>query len=644
MAVLKSSDKDIDIVSLKFPDTVRIRPGKLVGDTNNPDVILREAIDNAKDEAFGSSMCTKIYIDLKSGRSGGYYVVADNGRGIPISIDKETGKTKADLAISTLDTGSKFSKNGVDEISTGTHGVGVSCTNALSKDFVLLSWVNKDNYSKSIQKVKWKNFNSNDGDEIFYYVYYQKGIKKEEGADTKENLVSKFGFNFPDGMHTVVAFIPDDTIFDDVVASYSKKNLAYTRVVLDKFYNKSVEITVDGKIVDDSFTPYRFEFIKKIEIPDDVKGKKSAVYYVNFDVDKDLNKGEITGSVNSLIVDKGTHINQVRSAFVDSLRDYFGVTHSNTLNGLYLNVIVVSPEVDYNSQIKTNCVNISRITLREALKFLCPEFKKIFKANQEYFQDHVDRLDELNKSITKMSAIQKVKELVTTMEGRRVQSKIPKSVIDCSSRDTKSNELFIVEGKSASGILIRARDPRRHAIIELRGVPMNAIDADLEKLMSNKEMESIIKAYGGGVNELYNPDTVRYGKVIIAADADADGGRIASLILGMFAKKITRSIEDGNIYIAVSPLYIQGDKYIYPTDNINKELNKNKPFTRIKGLGELNEKQAKKIFFDDDTRRLFKVTLDGVDDALKLLTLSSRRKELMINKGILKDRYDVGII
>ena len=222
MAVLKNSDKDIEIVALKFPDTVRMRPGKLVGDTNNPDVILREAIDNAKDEAFGSSMCTKIYIDLKHGRSGGYYVVADNGRGIPITIDKETGKTKADLAVSTLDAGSKFSKNSVDEISTGTHGVGVSCTNALSKEFILLSWINKDNYSKSIDEVKetYQDNNSKDS-EPFYYVYYQKGIKKEEGAYTKGTLTKKFGFDFPDGMHTIVAFKPDETIFDDVVSSYS---------------------------------------------------------------------------------------------------------------------------------------------------------------------------------------------------------------------------------------------------------------------------------------------------------------------------------------------------------------------------------------------------------------------------------------
>lgn len=644
MAVLKNSDKDIEIVALKFPDTVRMRPGKLVGDTNNPDVILREAIDNAKDEAFGSSMCTKIYIDLKHGRSGGYYVVADNGRGIPITIDKETGKTKADLAVSTLDAGSKFSKDSVDEISTGTHGVGVSCTNALSKEFILLSWINKDNYSKSIDEVK-ELYQDNKDNESFYYVYYQKGIKKEEGAYPKGTLIKKFGLDFPDGMHTIVAFKPDEIIFDDIVSSYSKKNLAYTKVVLDKFYNKKVEIVVDGKVIDDTFTPYKFEFIKKIEIKEEGKKPKSAVYYINFDVDSDLDKGEITGSVNSLIVDKGKHIDSAVTSYSRSLKDFFGITHNRLFDGLYLNVIVVSPEVDYSSQIKTRCTNVSRISPEEATRFLCPEFKKIFKANKEYFQNHVTKLNLLNEAVTKTSAMQKVRELVTTSSGgKQVRSKIPKGVIDCSSNDVKNNELFIVEGDSAGGTLIQARDAKHHAIIQLRGVPMNAINADLEQLMSNREMESIIKAYGGGVNELYNPDTVRYGKVIIAADADADGGRIASLMLGMFAKKITRSIEDGNIYVALSPLYIQGDKYIFPTDNIEKELNRNKPFTRVKGLGELNSHQTKKIFFDEDTRRLVKITLDRVDETLKLLTMSSARKEFMINMGVLKDRYNTGII
>jgi len=647
------SDKEIDIVELEFPVNIRTRSGMYIGSTDNPNVILREIIDNAVDESFGSSTCDQIYIvtnvDMNVSPNQ-YYLIADNGRGIPIILDEDKGITKTKLAMTVLNAGSKFNRT-LDTVSTGQNGVGSSCCVALSEEYVICSKVTEANFDKSIPKVKTTWNKKAPEDELFYVLAFKKGIEYKETAMTYVEIKEKWKLDFPEHMSTVVFFRPDPEIFASTKAVYKAWNLMYLQAVHKLFYGKDVKVIIDNKQPSVDFTPYKFEFMKRIEVPthyDDETGNtiyKKAQFYVNFECSTDLSIQELTGSVNSLVVDRGLHLNYVRNAYRNALKRYYNIIHEQLLAGMKINVICLAGEVDFSSQTKENCVKIDGLTEGEVRPILENEFKRIFKENNEYFLDHVERLNAYADSLNKISTINKIKSMVVVASdaGTKTRSKLPSSVKDCSSNDRKNCELYIVEGKSAGGTILKSRDNRYQAVMELRGVPMNSVNADLDQLLQNEEMTSIISAIGVGVNEYFVEDAIRYGKIIIAADADPDGERIASLILGFFAKKITDLIRLGHVYVLDSPLYRQGDKYIYPTEDINSLLDRSKPFKRFKGLGEINVDESKQVLTGPN-RRLIQINLDNVDIALDLLTSSYWRKQLMMQKQIITDKYNIGIV
>jgi DNA gyrase/topoisomerase IV subunit B len=634
------TDEEINIIQLNYPDNVRVRPGKMIGSVDNPDVILREAVDNAIDELYGSKKANKIHITIPKIEDQ-YYVVADNGRGIPIIWDEENKKTKCELAVATIDAGSKFSKT-INNIATGQNGVGISCTNALSDHFIILSRVRSSNWNLSIPEVKTKYEKIKNTQKLYYYLEYKRGIKCSEGCMTRLEVIAKWGFEFEE-MSTIVAFKPDSTIFKSTNATYSKTNLRYIKTVTELFYQKSTEIVINGKLVSNDFEPYKFEFTKPVEVKTYDEKIKTAKFYINFELDKNIGTIDITGSINSLPVDRGLHINFIKDAYSDALRRVYNLNHNYILNGLKLNTIVMCGEVDFASQTKERCTKLDDLYSTEVVPILSKEFQKIIKNNQDEFDIHVLRLNEYADSLNQISTINKVKSMVVIAgdDNSRVRSKIPVNVHDASTQNRKEAELYIVEGKSASGTILKSRDRKTQAVLSLRGVPMNAINVDLDTLLENEEMKNIISAIGAGVNEYFKVESSRYGKIIISADADSDGHRIASLIAGMIARKMTFLIKEGMVYILESPLYIQNGNFFYKDDEIN--LDKNKPFTRLKGLGEINVDQAEIIITGKDTRKLKQLTIDGVESAIEMLTSSAARKQLMIDSKILIDPYNLGL-
>lgn len=632
-------DKEIKIVKLDWNQAIRSRSGMYIGATNNPSVLLREAVDNSVDELYGSIHTSRIYISTSATD---YNVVADNGRGIPITWDDANQMTSAQLACTSTHTGSKFEK---EDVAVGMNGIGISATNALSSSFIILSKVTKNNFDKSIPEVKdtWLN-GKGDKNELFYVVEFSEGNKVSEGCLFKTEIEDEAypGLKFPTGMSTITAFKPDPTIFEELNCSIPTKNLTYVLAIMQKIYNRSVSIEVNGKLLQNEFKPYQFEFIKEVKGMDWGGKQRKATFYVNFECDKNLSVADFSGSVNSLVVDRGLHLEAVKQAYTESLRNYFGLAYNNVLSGLRMNVVSIATEVDFSSQTKERCTKIEGLLTSEISKGLTNEFRKIFKANEDYFSDHIQRLNEYIASLTKISTINKVKNAIGTLSGggTRVRSKVPKAVRDASINNRMDAELFIVEGKSASGTIINTRDPRTQAVLELRGVPMNSVNKDLDEILDNEEMNALISAIGIGVNEYYDEKLARYGKIIIAADADSDGFRIASLILGMIAKKMTFLIRKGMVFVLRSPLYIQDGKFIYQEDL--SLLNRDKPYTRIKGLGELNEDQGAAIITNPNTRRLLQITMDNVEDALSLLTSTSARKQLMIDSEVVTDPYNLG--
>lgn len=524
-----------------------------------------------------------------------------------------------------------------------------NCTNALSTNFVILSKLTDSNYNKSISIVE-KLYDPNNPNQ-YYFLEFSQGIKSGEGVITRDEVLEKYGFSFPEGQSTITAFIPDPEIWTEIKASYNKKSLHYVSLILDKFYGKKASIKIDGKEVTKDHNPFQFDFIQEISLPGtklDANGdliQRTAKFYVNFETSNDLNYSDVSGSINSLIVNQGIHINYAKKAYEDALKLVFDIQHDYILNGLKLNVVCISPSVDYSSQTKERCVKISDLTQNEIVDQLRNQFRSIIKKNREYFELHVQRLNELASSLTKISAIQKVKQVVGTLDaGNRTRSRLPSNVKDCSSENREECELMCCEGKSAEGSILQARDPKIHAVMSLRGVPINGVNLDLDSIMDNVEMKSIITAIGAGVNEYFEMDKCRYGKIILAADSDADGNKINSMILGFLAKKMTFLIESGKVFIALAPLYKQGDILVYPGEDFRTKIDTSKPFKRFKGIGEINPIEAREFYINPSTRKLLQVTMNNLEYVTQLLTLSYFRKDLMVSNNIITDPYNTGVL
>lgn len=632
------ADKEIIIEKLEFPENIRRRPGKEIGSTEKPDVLLREVIDNSIDEIYGCSTCDSIYVITKD--MNGWNLVADNGRGIPIRMKGSI--TMTELATCHMDAGSKFSK--VDSVAIGMNGHGIKATNALSNRFVVLSKITENNFDKSIPEVRrcWELYGGKE--EIFYFIYFEKGYKKNEGANTKKNLEEGFGISFPEGMSTVTAFQPDETIFTKVACEFPSRNLKYLNFIAKSLYNKGkLNILLNGEPIHEDYQPLSNVFTKEIETNEGYKIK----FLVNFEFDKNLNVVEVTGSVNSLPVDRGIHIDLIRNAYTNALSNYFGITHGYLFYGIRLNVIVLAGEVDFSSQTKERLTYLAGTYSRDidTITELSKGFNTIFKEHEEDWKGHVQRLEILYESMQQISIIDQIKSNVQIASNNRssYKSNMPANVDDATSSDRSQCSLYIVEGQSAGGNMVKARDRRYDAIFYLRGKPMNGVMSEKEQLWENREMKAIINAVGCGMDEYQVVENPPFSKIIIATDADADGRNIASMLIAFFCARMPAIVRAGMLYSVETPLFIQDGKFAYLGDDVENIIDKSKPFSRIKGLGELDPEELEKYIFDKENRRLVQITMENAKTAIDLVTSTFARKALLVSKQIIRDPYNVGV-
>jgi len=631
-------DKEIDIVKLEFPDNVRLRPGKMVGSVDNCDVLLREIIDNAIDEIYGCATCNQVNIYTNKDF---IYTVTDNGRGIPIKYDETYNCTKTELAIASVDAGSKFNKD-LSNVAVGQNGVGSSAVNALSEYFHIFSKIHEGNYNTSTQEVK-SAYETRKSESLYYHLKYEKGINKIEDIVSFNQMTQILGVDVLPNSMTIVQFHPDSDIFGSLKAEIPIDNIKYLRVICKEFYNKLISIRVNGVELESTFEPYEFKFKSSIT-KDWMDSKREVKFYINFKISNDLHSGDTSGSVNSLNVNRGLHIDMVKNAYFDAMFNIYKIPRNYVYSGLFINIIVLAGEADFSSQTKERLTKLDAFWYEDVRPTLVSEFTKIIKSNKDLFEAHINRIREYINSVTKISTINKVKNMVamsTSTDQTRLRSKLTKNVSDASSNKREECTLFIVEGDSAGGTILKARNSERDAVFMLRGMPKNSINCSLDELFDNEEMRGLISAIGVGVNEYYDLKNPRYGKVVIATDGDPDGFKIASLILGMIASRMTFLIEKGMIYVLESPLYYQDGKYIYPDES--EKLDRSKYFKRFKGLGELNVDEAEYTIINEDTRRLKQITIEGCTDALGLLTSSTYRKQLMIDNGVVIDPYGLGI-
>jgi DNA gyrase subunit B len=528
---------------LDFPENVRRRWSMYIDSANS---CLREILDNATDESFTWKGCDQILIDTDFN---GYNIVADNGRGIPISMSMDRpGQTQADVSISVLHSGSKFAANG-QNATIGTHGVGSACANALAERYFLLSKITQDNYNRSIPEVEklWNSKGPRSKKNLYYFVEYSKGQKITESAGTLEDI-EKYAFqgatkgyqSIPTGYSTIILFKPDPEIWGNTKTELPLQNIRNFLLIQEKFYKRKVTVIANGQIMSGSgFVPYQFEMMKTI-IPADRSENPDIKVYITFDIDKStLGPKQITGSMNGLDCGAGIHVQYAESCFEAALRNEYKIKHRMLTPGLRMFALFLAEEVQYSSQTKERCKSITKVKITD-FNDITREFQKIFRANPEYWETHVEVLEKLAESFKNLTASEKAEKLQvgnSVSAAYKLKNELGSKLVDATAGPSErwDTELFLAEDLSASGSLVKGRKSSKyHAIMPLRGRVLNVDGLSVDQMLENKEFYTIFRSIGVGLDVNYvgsdcsSPEEAfekikkssRYGKIIISTDAD----------------------------------------------------------------------------------------------------------------------------
>ncbi len=576
---------------LEEVEHIRLNPGMYIGSTDNPTHLIEEALDNALDEALaGYAKIIAVIIDTKKN----VFSVLDSGRGIPISADTPI------IISSKLFSGAKFQdKKTAYEISSGLHGVGLVAVNALSSNYKVEIYRNKQHavYKFKDMKLKSSTIKKHKGDIPFSTKIEFKPDKKF--FDTLTPDIDRIRKR----LTTASAEMPDDISF---VLIIDEKKEVFKLSLIDYFRNNC--LTTDGK----------FEAF-------DLKSNKGPESFHALLTHEDA--GAITprvfSSINLLPVEGGgTHV----TAFFEMLREFFMAKAkkmgykfqpNDALMRLraYLMLQVVDPK--FSGQTKDKLTN-RKTDFDKYMRSFKGELEAWSQQNEpaliillEKFQEYRKKLD-----ATKLKS--------NGSSSQRASTKFTK-LRDCNSR---LGELYIVEGDSAGGSIIQSRDPNLHAILPLKGKSIPNITVK-KNFLDNVQVGELVRAIGTGVGPDFNINKLRYNKIICATDADADGNHIACLITMVMAILLPNLVKEGKYFIAQTPLFAINEKKKFIPLWSEKELEKarkaKRTITRFKGLGELNPGQLKVCLLDEPTRNLLPVTYS--DDMEKLIKLFSSPEE-----------------
>lgn len=635
-------------------EAVRMRPAMYIGDVGERGLhhLIHEVVDNSIDEAL-AGYCKNIIVRIHSDES---VTVEDDGRGIPVGPHPIKQISTLEVVMCTLHAGGKFDKTSY-KVSGGLHGVGVSCVNALSEKMVVT--VHRDG------KV--------------YQQEYERGNPISPVAEIGDT--NKTG--------TIVSFKPDSTIFKTTKFKFERvaqrlQELAflnpYVNIKLIDERNNTEEIFhYEGGLVDfiqyiDSLEtplikPIYINGIENTELSGEVKVEICFSYNTGYN-EKLLS---YVNNINTL--EGGTHVSGFRSALTRTLNSY---AINNKLNkeqlagedfreGLTAIISVMVPEPQFEGQTKTKLGNgeiegIVRTIVNEKLS----EYLEI---NPTIARKIIEKA---NLAAEARIAARKSRELVRRKNAFE-SGTLPGKLADCSSRDPEVTELFIVEGDSAGGSAKQGRDRRFQAILPLKGKILNVQKSRLTKILENEEIRSIFLAIGAGFNknfgdngkdnnsngdseETFSLNKMRYGKIILMADADVDGSHIRTLLLTLFYLYLKEIILNGRLYIAQPPLYKlkkgKIERYAYSDaerDHIINELRQGKKnivqefietdeegiktsdgilISRFKGLGEMNPEQLWQTTMNPETRTLLKVTIENASESARVIeTLMGEKVE-----------------
>nr|WP_212667870.1 DNA topoisomerase (ATP-hydrolyzing) subunit B [Virgibacillus pantothenticus] len=603
---MKEQAYDADQIQvLEGLEAVRKRPGMYIGSTSEKGLhhLVWEIVDNSIDEAL-AGYCDHIEVTIEKDNS---ITVKDNGRGIPVDIQKKTGRPALEVIMTVLHAGGKFGGGGY-KVSGGLHGVGASVVNALSSSLEVS--VHRDNK--------------------IYFLRFEKGVPQGEIKVIGETDITG----------TVVHFTPDPTIFDETT-EYNFDTLTQRLREL-AFLNKGLTITIEDKRNETEPVSYCYEggICSYVEFINQTKEVLHEPFYaegeeqgISVEVAIQYNDGFMSNlysfANNIHTYEGGTHESGFKTGLTRVINDYarknnlFKETDPNlsgedVREGLTAIVSIKHPNPQFEGQTKTKLGNSEVRTVTDSI--FSELFSKFLFENPTVAKIIVEKGLMASRA---RDAAKKAREL-TRRKGALEVSNLPGKLADCSSKDASISELYIVEGDSAGGSAKQGRDRHFQAILPLRGKILNVEKARLDRILSNNEVRSIITALGTGIGEDFDISKARYHKIVLMTDADVDGAHIRTLLLTFFYRYMRPLIEHGYIYIAQPPLYkIQQGKavrYAYnekEMEQILAELPKTpKPgLQRYKGLGEMNATQLWETTMSPDTRTLLQVELSDAIDA-----------------------------
>ena len=599
-------------------DPVRKRPGMYIGSTDERGLqhLIVEIVDNSIDEVL-AGYCNKIEVILE--RDGSCSVI-DNGRGIPTGMHKTEHKSAVEVVLTKLHAGGKFGGSGY-KISGGLHGVGLSVVNALSTNL----------------EVEIKQ-NGN-----IYHQDYVRGNPK--------NALTVVGSSKETG--TKVTFLPDPDIFETVDFNYESLKSRFKEIAfLNKGLTISLEDKREGREKKDvfHFEGGIVEFVDFLNRGREVMFPKPLYIYKQKDdyqaeICFQYNDGYsevIHAYANNINTEEGgTHLVGFKNALTKIINDY-GIKNKilkdneklsgeDVREGICAIISVKLTEPQFEGQTKTKLGNSQMRFFVE--KVMQDEFGTYLEENPQIAKELVLKCVTAQRA---RDAARSAREL-TRRKGVLESNTLPGKLADCTSKDAKECEIFLVEGDSAGGTAKQGRNRKFQAILPLRGKILNVEKARLPRILENQEIKTMITAFGCGISEEFDISKLRYDKIICMTDADVDGSHIRILMLTFFYRFMRPLIEQGHVYIAQPPLYkvVRSGvtRYFYDDAALEKYFNefgrKGIELQRYKGLGEMNADQLWNTTMNPETRTMLQVTMQDAFEADEIFTiLMGERPEL----------------